>query len=406
MVRIRDLFGSTQLKVAIDDGDVRERRHPRLPLTILNYTEQAAYARHWNEITEQSRGLIADSRNGRLVARPFRKFWNHNEPESAGAIAAGGPVTVTSKEDGSLGVLYPVPSASWLLGDVFGRTTGEFRVATRGSFASEQALHATEVWRNRYAGRWSPPRGYTALFEIVYPANQIVLDYHGTDDLILLGFVHNRTGRSHSADSPLGTRWPGPRATVLPYGSFHAALADEPQEGVEGYVVHFLDSDRRVKIKGPWYLQMHRLVTGLSARVLWEHLAINFCQGHYDDPKHLVRLFMMGPDRVKRIQDAGADWYDSFVAAAPDELQTWISNTVDGMCDSVEEMRAEVHVEFVRLASGAAGDRRQFAAAAGKHPHSGALFALWDNRQIDSYLWREARPAHELPYKINEGVAA
>lgn len=404
-VHLRDLFGETQLQAAIDAADVRARPHPELPLTVFNYTEQAAYGRHWNEVTEQCRGLIADARTGRLLARPFRKFWNHNEPESVDAIRSGGPVTVTAKEDGSLGVLYPVPATSWLFGRVLGRMTRTFRVATRGSFASEQAIHATEVWQKRFAGNWTPPKGYTTLVEIVYPGNRIVLDYSGVDDLILLGFVHNQTGRSYSSDSVLGAGWPARRAAVLPYRSFREALADEPQEDVEGYVVHFLATDRRVKVKGSWYLQMHRLVTGLSARVLWEHLAIGSCQGHYNDPKHLVRLFMMGPDRVKRIQDAGADWYDSFTAAAPDELQAWIANTVDGMCEGVEAMRVEIQSEYARLGSAAGGDRRQFAAVAGKRPHSGALFALWDNRQIDSYLWREARPAHELPYKVIEEAA-
>jgi putative RNA ligase len=36
----------------------------------------------------------------------------------------------------------------------------------------------------------------TVLVEIVYPANRIVLDYGGLDDLILLGAVDIATGRT------------------------------------------------------------------------------------------------------------------------------------------------------------------------------------------------------------------
>lgn len=406
MVHMRRIFNKRALSAAIAANDIRATNHPDLPLVVLNYTEQAQFARHWNPVTEQCRGLIVDTRTGRIVARPFRKFWNHNEPESASAIAQTSPVTVTSKEDGSLGILYPVPARGWLRGRLLQRDSGEFRFATRGAFLSEQAVHATRVWRLRYAHRWTPPKGYTALFEVVYPNNRLVLDYGRMDDLILLGFVHNRTGRSFGPDSDLAESWPGPRARVLPYRSFAAALADEPQDDVEGYVVHFLDTDQRVKTKGAWYLQMHRLVTGLSARVLWEHLAINACARHFDDPKHLVKWFRMGPDRVKRVQDAGEYWYHAFITGAPDELRAWIEHTVDQLRAEVGAMRFDIHTDFERLADEANGDRREFAALVGKHPHSGALFSLWDEQQIDSYLWRAVRPPHELPYREPEEVAA
>lgn len=180
MTTLRDLFGDGELDDAITAGFVRVQHHPTLPYSIFNYSETCAYARAWTPVTTACRGLISRSSDGEVLARGFDKFWNHNEPESAGIIEAGGPVTVTAKEDGSLGVLYPVNDT-------------EFAVATRGSFGSEQALHATQIWRDLYAGRWAPPVGMTALFEIVYPANRIVLDYGGLDDLILLGFVETAT---------------------------------------------------------------------------------------------------------------------------------------------------------------------------------------------------------------------
>src|SRR5439155_17561955 len=48
----------------------------------------------------------------------------------------------------SLGILYPTPEGH--------------AIATRGSFASEQALHATEVLREKYAA-FEPPAGHTVL---------------------------------------------------------------------------------------------------------------------------------------------------------------------------------------------------------------------------------------------------
>lgn len=50
-------------------------------LTIFNYTNKAAYGRFWNDATTACRGLIVD-RDGRIVARPFPKFFGVSEPDA------------------------------------------------------------------------------------------------------------------------------------------------------------------------------------------------------------------------------------------------------------------------------------------------------------------------------------
>ena len=132
MTTLDDLFDLEDLAQAIDGGYVRVQSHPDLPLRILNYTEKATYERVWNPVTLTCRGLIVND-SGKVVARPFRKFFNYGEP-SAPALDLDAEVVVTDKCDGSLGILYP-------LGD------GRYGVATRGSFTSVQAQHATKVWQ-------------------------------------------------------------------------------------------------------------------------------------------------------------------------------------------------------------------------------------------------------------------
>lgn len=351
-MKLHDLFGETALDEAIAGGLVRVQQHPTLPYSIYNYTESAAYTRAWSPVTRTCRGLIARTTDGEVIARGFDKFWNHNEPESEGIITAGGPVTVTSKEDGSLGVLYPVGG-------------GKYAVATRGSFSSEQALHATQLWRDRYAGRWTPPVGMTALFEIVYPANRIVLDYGSLDDLILLGFVDTADGFTFGPDA-LVHDWPGRVVRTLPYGSFAEALADEPGEGVEGYVVHFLDSDRRVKIKGSWYQTLHKIVTGLNARAVWEHL----CDG-----APLADL----------------------LTSIPDEFRQWAQEIGEGLEAQVEGMAAEVEHEYEAIRSQLPADhtRKDFALLAKSSGQSGALFRRLDGRDYRTLLWRQIDPGVE-----------
>lgn len=85
-------------------------------------------------------------------------------------------------------------------------------IATRGSFTSEQAGHATAVLHTCYP-RFEPPEGLTVLFEIVYPGNRIIVDYCDTDDLVLLGAVDTATGDYVALHRLVtGLRWTWPRS--------------------------------------------------------------------------------------------------------------------------------------------------------------------------------------------------
>src|SRR4028119_412849 len=122
---------SQLLPEMLREGYVCVQRHPTAPLFIYNYTPKAQYERVWNEVTLQCRGLILDE-GGKVVARPFRKFFNLEEVDSLPAE----PFEVYEKLDGSLGILY------W---------TGEQAfIATRGSFTSEQSRKANQILHARY----------------------------------------------------------------------------------------------------------------------------------------------------------------------------------------------------------------------------------------------------------------
>src|SRR2546423_5812001 len=231
MATLADIFEPALLHTMVQEGYVRVQRHPSAPLVIHNYTEKAQYESVWNTVTLHCRGLISDA-HGTVVARPFGKFFNHAQP-GAPEVDLTAPVRVTDKADGSLGVVYPDGS-------------GRYAVATRGSFSSEQALHATAVLRQRY-GHWTPPPGRTVLVEIIYPGNRIVLDYGDLDDLVLLGAVDVGTGRTYGPDGV--PDWPGPVIESFEYPSLADALAAPARGGREGLVVWFPETDVRVKLK-------------------------------------------------------------------------------------------------------------------------------------------------------------
>ncbi|GAA2364978.1 RNA ligase [Dactylosporangium salmoneum] len=329
----------------VDGGYIRTQRHPSLPLLIHNYTEKTQYENVWNAATLACRGLVV-SADGRVLARPFAKFFNHGQP-GAPELDLDGPVRVTDKADGSLGVLFP--------------TAEGWAVATRGSFDSEQARHATRVWLQRYAGSFTPPPGRTLLFEIIYPANRIVLDYGGLDDLVLLGAVDIATGRSHGPDAV--PDWPGPVVESFGYATLAEALAAPPRDNREGLVVHFTGPDTRLKIKYAEYVRLHRIVTGLNPRVVWEAVV--------------------------------AGRLDELLEPLPDEFHAWASNVAAELTAQVEELVAEVEREYAEVVVGLPEGwaRKDFAIAIARHPRRGCLFLRLDGKDYRPLLWQQVRPS-------------
>ena len=347
MTPLSDLFDVAELRRALDERLVVARKHPTAPLTILNYTERCQYERGlWNSVTLQCRGLIHDEL-GNVVARPFRKFFNYGQGE-AGTIDLAARCIATDKLDGSLGILYPLGS--------------NYAIATRGSFDSEQARHATYAWRDRYA--CDVPDGWTLLFEIVYPDNRIVIDYGERDELVLLGAVEIATGRSLPPTAPLLEAWAGPRATVFPYVSVADALAATPRPNAEGLVLHLLDSDERVKIKQEDYVALHRIVTGLNERVVWEHVSAG-----------------------KPVAD--------LLAPLPDEFHEWAGEVAARLLATVESNAAEVERAYSAILASLPPNytRKDYAMMAKDHARRVQLFARHDGKDYRPSLWQECYPA-------------
>jgi RNA ligase len=368
MTTIDTLLGRDNVAAEIEAGYVRERHHPDGGLAILNYTEKAQYEKHWNSITTTCRGLIYHTQSGHIVARPWSKFFNYGEhdPNSLPSFA---PVEVTDKLDGSLGILYRHP------GD------GRPAIATRGSFTSDQALHATEVFRARYEGIFHGFWGLTYLFEIVYPSNRIVLDYEGLDDLVLLGAVSTVTGMPMGPTDIAG--WPGPKAQVFDARNLKDALAVEPRANAEGLVVRFKHDGTMVKIKQEDYVRLHKLVTGLNERAVWEHLSTN--DGNLD----------------------------SLLARIPDEFHDWCRKVADDLHEDFEELQGRAHAAYyaydamdepgIELFWRDRENRAQYAAYMLEHHKDIAdlMFGLLDGKDISAAIWKRLKPRGETASLLN-----
>lgn len=66
----------------VEDGWLIKQDHLTLPLAIYNYSQATQYAGKWDEITLSCRGLVIDDQD-RIMARPFKKFFNIEEGKHA-----------------------------------------------------------------------------------------------------------------------------------------------------------------------------------------------------------------------------------------------------------------------------------------------------------------------------------
>lgn len=351
VTKLDDLFDLQDLEKAIAAGHVRTQTRPGLPYVIHNYTELAQFERAWTPVTRQCRGLIAHADTREILARPFPKTHNHNEPD-APAFRLDEPVIVADKVDGSLGILYPLGN-------------GGHNVATRGSFSSDQALHATAVYASRYADHVRVPTGVTPLFEIVYPANRIVVDYGDFDDLVLLGGVEIADGEFIVPDAMASLmRWPGPVAESFPLATFGDVLASAPRPGKEGYIIRSAETGAAVKFKYDEYVRLHKIVTGLNARGVWELLGTG-----------------------KTPADICVD--------LPDEFHPWVREVaaeLTGQANGMVSAATATHQSIVGQLPAGFG-RRDYAEIAKQSPISGYLFRLLDGRDVFPQAWKDARPA-------------
>lgn len=269
MVKLGEILDWDMLVRHLEAGNVSSRRHNELPLMILNYTPQAQYERRWDDVTKKCRGLIYNYETDEVVARPFEKFFNWDE--SGAPFPPTGPALRMPKMDGSLGILVATNYSN-------GTPTQEL-IATRGSFHSEQAEWATMHYGELVTDManslpaelvFSPVEGKTYLFEIIYPENRIVVDYGEYEGLTLIDVIDNATGFADT-DEFDNCQWED-KVVRKPVAGFDSGQDQEIPPGDEGFVYLWPTRNFRTKMKAAEYVRIHRLVSGLTVKSIWQHL--------------------------------------------------------------------------------------------------------------------------------------
>lgn len=348
-MHISELFDEGLLRSHVAAGLVSAKRNPDDDLTIYNYTPKTAYDNAWDDVTRACRGLIVDD-DGKIIARPFPKFFNYGDTDNYDEeITPDTEVTAYDKLDGSLGIVY------W-------DKKGQPQVATRGSFTSVMAIHASEKIKDLLIPHFE---NVTMLVEIIYPENQIVLDYKGKDDLFLLGGIHIPSG---DFLSPLDvfTEIRG----VYPEGGFRYlaqnyneistvqdALNHLNRVNREGFVLHTLDGTM-VKVKQEDYVSMHRAVFQTSKRTVWYGFAYDVLE-KTGRPFEEVATKKIKP-LLKEIRDSGGskELFARITPLIPNNLRNSVTETHDEFREATKTSIGEA-IDFMESRDFSVLDRKE-----------------------------------------------
>lgn len=317
-MRLGDLLDVNELRELIKSRHIIRRDHPELPMAILNYSNSCLFDNFWPETVQHCRGLIINPRPDHeicadcdVLSRPFHKFFSLNDQNQPDYLESNLPKvepTVTEKMDGWFGI-------QWKCGDKYG-------VASRGSFTSEGALFATQKLQKlvKYGAVEEFPKGYTPIYEIIFKAGKIVVDYP-FEGLVLLGCVNNETGEELPYEE-LQRIW----AIIAGYSAdrpwirlvkAHRMSVDDcltsPKTNFEGFVLSYPRSGTwpiKVKVKLDDYKRLHKLITGVTPQQIW-----------------------------KALHDPLAPWLDNNV---PDHFRSWAVKWRDELYQSFQKKLATV----------------------------------------------------------------
>jgi len=217
---------------------------------------------------------------------------------------------------------------------------------------------------------------YTYLFEIIYQENRIVCSYD-FEDLILLGMIHTDTGNeiniNNNSDEDIRfnnmVNNLGFKIVTLykTWGESYDLLKEEISKDKEGYVIRFKNGFR-MKIKGDEYKRLHKILTNISNRDIWEYLK---------EGKPL----------------------DEILDKVPDEFYDWVKKTKENLETQFVSIKNNVENEFKLLI-----DKKEFAEKIKDNPYKSLLFKRLDSYspQLNNMIWDMIYPSYSKPFKKYE----
>ena len=237
----------------VNHNYIKVVNHPTEPgIRIICYTAECNGEKIWNDTTRKCRGIIIDGDNN-ISSRQFEKFFNieeYDDPTIVDEYALDYSPEIYEKLDGSLGILYWIGDTPY--------------IATKGSFDSAQAVHATKLLHTKYRHTWKDLlRNKTYLFEIIYPADLHIVKYGAIDDIFLLAIISTENFFEYPVEIAQHL-FPVVKKYYCNDWKNVRSIIDGTNR--EGFVVKF--GPHRIKMKYAEYWRLHCMKAGLSEKLI------------------------------------------------------------------------------------------------------------------------------------------
>ena len=328
-----ELFAKTKTDVKIDDNlrlTITVKR--KKGMYLYNYSNRCLVDRN-HPILIMCRGLILN-KQGKVLNRPFDRFFNHFEKEANSIDWA--TAEIQEKIDGSLI-------------SVFVNNQNQWEITTRGSFYPNPKSNTdfAQMFRRFFTQFDRLNRNYCYMFELVTKENPVV-KYYQDEFIVLLGIRDLRIDRelNQIKVDDIATQLQIRRPERYQATNLQAALslfknfdADD-----EGLVIVDRQSNR-LKLKQDSYFKLSKI------KQLREQDILDYVRGHTEIDEELIQRDKIVMEKVTQIQSE----YDAFLAKVYKTFQ-------------------EINTPI----------RKTFAIAAQAYPFKALLFLLYDDREFSN----------------------
>jgi len=206
------------------------------------------------------------------------------------------------------------------------------------------------------------------------PSNRIVVDYKGQRKLILLTKIHTQKDYEFSYEDlkiyiksgfDIAKKYDG-------INDLWTLKQLRQEKNKEGFVVKF-KSGMRVKIKFDEYVRLHRIITQVSNKSIWECL--------------------------KNDQSL-----DEILERVPDEFYNWVKQIKRDLNYQYLQIQEDAGKRFDNLLESKNYElpiRKEYASWVKQHPQHlhAILFRMYDKKEYSDIIWKMIKPKYEKPFK-------
>jgi RNA ligase len=125
-----------------------------------------------------------------------------------------------------------------------------------------------------------------------------------------------------------------------------------------------------MKIKGDEYVRLHRILTNISNRDIWEYLKDNKS-------------------------------FDEILDKVPDEFYDWVKETARDLTVRFENINKD-YIEIYENLKSQNLDRKEFAFKAKHYRNSNILFNMLDGKDHKQNIWKIIYPTYSKPFKKDD----